>query len=78
MLPPPRDDFERELTPHDRLALAETLSEAIVGSPETVRNRMRSLIDRTRADELMIATQIYDQDARRHSLEIVAGVGPTL
>jgi alkanesulfonate monooxygenase SsuD/methylene tetrahydromethanopterin reductase-like flavin-dependent oxidoreductase (luciferase family) len=78
MLPPPRDDFERELTPHDRLALAETLSEAIVGSAETVRSRMRSLIDRTRADELMIATQVYDQQARRRSLEIVAEVAATL
>jgi luciferase family oxidoreductase group 1 len=75
MLPPPRDDFERELTPHDRLALAETLSEAIVGSAVTVRERLHALIGRTQADEVMIATQIHDQSARRRSFEIVAQAG---
>ncbi|MEO5567381.1 MAG: LLM class flavin-dependent oxidoreductase [Gemmatimonadaceae bacterium] len=72
-LPPPRDDFERELTPHDRLALADTLSESIVGSPETVGRKVRALIQRTGANELMIASQIYDHSARRRSFEIVAG-----
>jgi luciferase family oxidoreductase group 1 len=75
MLPPPRADFERELTSHDRLALAETLSEAIVGSADTVRERLHALIGRTQADEVMIATQIHDQAARRRSFEIVAQAG---
>lgn len=74
MLPPPRPDFDRELLPYDRLALSETLSEAIVGSPDTVRHKLRSLIERTAADEVIIASQIYDQTARARSFEIVASV----
>jgi luciferase family oxidoreductase group 1 len=72
MLPPPREDFEQQLTPYDRAMLAETLAEAIVGSPQTVRHRLETLVERTGADEVMIASQIYDQAARFRSFEIVA------
>ena len=60
------------LTPYDRAMLGEVLAEAIVGSPATVRDQLHSLLDRTKADEIMIASQIYDQAARHRSFEIVA------
>jgi hypothetical protein len=38
-----------------------------------VQATLRNFIDRTGADELMIASQIYDHDACLRSYEITAG-----
>jgi luciferase family oxidoreductase group 1 len=71
---PPRPDYEGTLTPMDRAALAETLSAAIVGGPETVRRGLADLFERTQADEAIIATQVYDHAARLRSFEIVSDI----
>ena len=34
--------------------------------------RLRALVEATRADELMITTMVYDHAARRHSYELLA------
>jgi alkanesulfonate monooxygenase SsuD/methylene tetrahydromethanopterin reductase-like flavin-dependent oxidoreductase (luciferase family) len=47
---------------------------AVVGSPETVRAGLQGFVDLTAADELMVASAIYDQEARVRSYEIVAEV----
>ena len=49
---------------------------SVVGSPETVRRLLHDFIARTNADELIVATQIYDHAARLRSYEIVADVMP--
>jgi alkanesulfonate monooxygenase SsuD/methylene tetrahydromethanopterin reductase-like flavin-dependent oxidoreductase (luciferase family) len=45
---------------------------AAIGSSETVRSKLKDFIALTSADELMIASQIYDHDARKRSYEIAA------
>jgi luciferase family oxidoreductase group 1 len=77
-VPPPSRDFERELSAFDRLQLDSVLSHAVVGSPETVARGLGDFIARTGADELIIASQMYDHGARLRSYEIVAEVGRTL
>ena len=49
-----------------------------MGSPETVRHALSVIAEATRADELIIAGQIYDHRARLRSFEIAAGVRDTL
>ncbi|KYG06326.1 hypothetical protein BE21_35485 [Sorangium cellulosum] len=71
-LPPPVDDFERELSPTDRAGIEQALSCSVVGSPETVRRGLDAFITRTRADELMVTSQIFDHAARLRSFEITA------
>ena len=71
-VPPPNDDVERTLAPFDRAQLAPILSHAIVGSPARVKEGLESLVARTGADEIIVATQIYDHAARVRSYEIVA------
>jgi alkanesulfonate monooxygenase SsuD/methylene tetrahydromethanopterin reductase-like flavin-dependent oxidoreductase (luciferase family) len=39
-----------------------------IGSPETVRERLAAIAERTQADEFMIVSDIYDHEARKHSL----------
>jgi alkanesulfonate monooxygenase SsuD/methylene tetrahydromethanopterin reductase-like flavin-dependent oxidoreductase (luciferase family) len=48
------------------------LTYAVVGAPDTVRRGLRSIIDRTNADELILAAQIFDHAARLRSYEIAA------
>ena len=73
-LPPPVDDFEASIAPWEREMLEEALQYAVVGSPAPVRDGIARFVALTGADELMIAAQIYDHQARLRSFEIVAGV----
>ena len=54
------------------------LSRSYVGSPDTVREGLESVIAETGADELIVAAAIHDHSARVHSYEILAGVQQAL
>jgi luciferase family oxidoreductase group 1 len=73
-LPPPAKDFESRLEPAAKMILAHALSYSVVGSPETVRRGLDAFIRRTGADEIIVASQIFDHSARLRSYEIVAQV----
>ena len=61
-------------TPIDRERMARQRSRLIVGGIERVKARLESLIESTRADELMVTTMVYDHGARKHSYELLARV----
>jgi len=73
-LQPPVESMDALWSPLERLQVEHVLREAIVGGPETVRERLEAFIARTGADELMITSHIHDHAARVHSYEIVAGL----
>jgi luciferase family oxidoreductase group 1 len=73
-LPPPVAGYEESLDPRARAVLAHSLSCAIVGGPETVRQGLADVLARTGADELMVTANIHDHEARRRSYEILAQV----
>ena len=77
-LPPPVDDLEARLLPHERAMLAHALSCSVVGSPETLRHGLAAFITQTGADEIMITAQIFDHAARRRSFEITAEIRAAL
>jgi luciferase family oxidoreductase group 1 len=72
-VPPPVADLDARLDPYARAILADALSAAIVGGPETVRQGLEEFICRTQADELMVTANIFDHSKRKRSFEIVAG-----
>ncbi len=74
-LPPPMPGYVDHLGPAERALLDSVLSCTAIGSPETVKRSLLAFIERTGADELMIAGQIFDHTARLRSFEIVAGLG---
>ena len=74
-LPPPMPGYVDHLGPAERALLDSVLSCTAIGSPETVKRSLLSFIERTGADELMIAGQIFDHSARLRSFEIAAGLG---
>ncbi|MBW8909997.1 MAG: LLM class flavin-dependent oxidoreductase [Mesorhizobium sp.] len=77
-LPPPVEDYDRDLDPMARGMLSQALSCAVVGSPETVRQGIDAFVRRTGADELMVTAQIFDHAARLRSFEILADVHKSL
>lgn len=72
LLPPPVDDLQAVLPVQAHAILADALSTAVVGSPETVREGLADFIARTGADELMVTAQVYDHEARLRSFELTA------
>ncbi|HLJ72250.1 MAG TPA: LLM class flavin-dependent oxidoreductase [Roseiarcus sp.] len=77
-LQPPIDDIETYWNPAEKAQASRMLTYAFVGSRETVRDKLRRFIDLTKADEVMVASAIYDHGARLRSYEILAEIGREL
>jgi luciferase family oxidoreductase group 1 len=77
-LPPPQEAYEAQLQPAAKAMLADVLSCSAIGSPQTVHSSLSAFIKRTRPDELMVTSQIFDHAARLHSYEIAARVRDSL
>ena len=75
-VPPPLDpdEFDASLTPLERAELQHVLGSAIVGSPASVRKGLSEFVERTGADEIIVASQVFEHAARLRSYEIVADV----
>jgi luciferase family oxidoreductase group 1 len=71
-LPPPVASIEDHCTPAERAAIDQRTRCSAIGSPETVRRRLRELLEQTHADEIIATAQIYDHAARLRSFEIAA------
>src|SRR5438067_9771206 len=69
-LPPPAPGLRWGAA--EREMLDQVLSCSAVGSPQTVQRWLKDFLARTRADELIVASQIFDHDARLRSYEIGA------
>ena len=47
---------------------------SIIGGPETIRRGIGAFLERTKADELMIVSDMFDFAKRLRSFEIIAKV----
>ena len=74
LLQPPVDTLEGQWSPAEKEGVERALAFSAVGSAETVRTRLNAIIERTRADELIVTSQIYDHAARLRSYELLAGI----
>jgi luciferase family oxidoreductase group 1 len=77
-LRPPIDDIESYWTPPEKARASNMLTYAFVGARDTVRAGLEAFIAHTGADELMVASAIYDHGARLRSYEILAEIKNTL
>ena len=71
-LRPPLDGFAETLAPFERAMLDDMLSYSVVGTGPQVAAGLESIVARTGADELMIASQVFDHAARLRSYDIAA------
>lgn len=72
LLQPPNP--EKEWDPMEEAALEQMIAYSFVGGPEKVKRELQHFIDQTQVDELMVASSIYDHDARVKSFEILKQV----
>jgi luciferase family oxidoreductase group 1 len=69
-VPPPREGFTDQLAPWERAAMEEMLACSVVGDRDAVARGLAAFVERTGADELMIATPLFDHAARGKTLEL--------
>jgi alkanesulfonate monooxygenase SsuD/methylene tetrahydromethanopterin reductase-like flavin-dependent oxidoreductase (luciferase family) len=70
----PRPGYLSSIPAHERALLDHVLACTAIGSPAKVREQMEAFLARTKADELMITSQVFDHAARLRSFEIAASV----
>ena len=56
----------------ERARVSQMLSRSFVGSPATVRAGLDRFVEETAADELIVASAVYDHAARLRSYELLA------
>src|SRR4029078_9534525 len=76
--PPPVDDIDSTWSAEEKARVSNVLGRSYVGSPATVRDGLEAVLADTGADELIVASAVYDHEARVHSYEILAGLRPAL
>jgi luciferase family oxidoreductase group 1 len=69
-LKPPVPGYRDSLAPSARAMLEHLRQASAVGSPATVRAAIGRFVERTGADELIVAGATFDPAARHHSLEL--------
>lgn len=73
-LQPPVDNMNDLWTPHDEEAAKQMLQLSFIGSPETIKIQMKVFVEKTRMNEIMVISNIFDQKAKLHSYELFAAV----
>ncbi|NBC03301.1 MAG: MsnO8 family LLM class oxidoreductase [Bacteroidetes bacterium] len=71
-MPPPVDDMNTVWNIHHKMAVEQMLRYTFIGSPATVKVQVDDFIEMTGADELMIASYIYDKKERFKSYKLFA------
>ncbi|KND62033.1 Coenzyme F420-dependent N5,N10-methylene tetrahydromethanopterin reductase [Candidatus Burkholderia verschuerenii] len=75
-LPPPVESIA--WTEAERAGVEHSLACSVVGDRTDVEAGLRSVMEQTQADELIVTAQIFDHQARLRSFEITAQVRETL
>ena len=73
-LPPPVESMDGLWTAGEKAQLEHVFAHAVVGSPATVKRGIEAFAERTKADEIIVATQVFDHAARLRSYQIIAEV----
>jgi luciferase family oxidoreductase group 1 len=70
--PPPVKSMDGLWSSDEKIFVDHAMTYAVVGGPETVRRKIATFLDLTKADELIISMPIFDIEARLHSLTLFA------
>ena len=71
-LPPPVPGYRESLGVQGSAILDHVLSCSAIGSPASVERRLAAFVERTKVDEVMIVSSIFDHEARKRSIGIAA------
>ncbi|MFH5884244.1 LLM class flavin-dependent oxidoreductase [Halalkalibaculum sp. DA3122] len=73
-MPPPVDDMSTVWNTRQKMAVEQMLKYTFIGSGETIKGKVAKFVEQTAADELMIATYIFDHKQRLKSHRIFAEI----
>lgn len=73
-LEPPIDYLDLLTNDLEKQALQSRVSASIIGSAETIKEKLTAFIQETQADEIIINCSIYDHNDRLRSYEIVSEI----
>ncbi|NMO94415.1 LLM class flavin-dependent oxidoreductase [Paenibacillus lemnae] len=73
-LKPPVDSMEDQWNLQEQAIVNRTLSYSAIGSPATVRAKLDEIMETTEADEIIVASAIYDHQARLRSYELLSEI----
>lgn len=71
-LPPPREGFEDGLSLAERQTVEQMQSCSVVAGPDTLGSGIATFLQRTGANEVIVATHIFDHKARVRSFQLTA------
>ena len=71
-LPPPVENYREQLPAQARAMLDHIGQASAIGTPEQAQQAIAAFLDRTHADELIVAGATYDPAVRVRSLELAA------
>jgi luciferase family oxidoreductase group 1 len=71
-LQPPVKNMDDVWEEYEKAAVMQMMQYTFIGSAATVQKKLGSFLDDTQVDEIMVASYIYDNDAKIHSYELIA------
>lgn len=71
-MPPPVEGYRETLPEQARAMLDHVLQYSAIGTGEDVARGLEAFVARTGVDEVIVASSIYDHEARKHSLTLAA------
>ncbi len=74
LMRPPVESMDGLWRPHEEQTVNEFLSMGMVGSAETIKQKMDVLLQHTQADELIFTCDLYEHSDRLCSFDILAGL----
>ncbi|GAC1372727.1 MAG: LLM class flavin-dependent oxidoreductase [Aquirhabdus sp.] len=75
--PVPNAELEALWSPAEKAAVEAFLKVAVIGSPETVKEKLEKLLAETDADELMFVSDSYEHEHRLRAFNIVSSLRPS-
>ncbi|MBB6498203.1 LLM class flavin-dependent oxidoreductase [Pedobacter cryoconitis] len=72
LLQPPVENMDEIWSDLEEEAVNQMIACSFIGSPETIKEDMKSFLDQTKVDEVMVTSHIFDHQARIHSYELFA------
>lgn len=74
LLQPPVENMKELWTEYEEEAAKQMLQLSLIGSPETIKTKMKILSEKTGLDEIMVISNIYDQEAKLYSYKLFAEI----
>lgn len=71
-MPPPIESMQGVWSEPEEAAIQQMMYYSFIGSKETIENELKTFVEETGVDEIMVVSHIYDHNARLRSYEIVS------